>query len=165
LSNQAFASFLGGPTPAGTTYLTGGLPAAGREIEAAQTRFSNNARGLARMMEHWQRQNNAPLKSFQLERMSIEFLSSWPHSQRRFYYHDWMVRDFLAHVCSRSGGSIIMPGTSEVVSLGDEWTSKSLTALSNAIKACSAERLSENTAAGEAWYEIFGPPWKSPSYK
>ncbi|KRR12394.1 hypothetical protein [Bradyrhizobium valentinum] len=66
------------------------------------------------MMKQWQRENNVSLKSFQLERLSVEFLSNWESNQRDHFWYDWMVRDFLGYLigrantfgCTHTGGDL-----------------------------------------------------------
>lgn len=74
-----------------------------------------NTRALARMMKQWQREQNVPLKSFQLERLSAEFLVTWDSNQRDHFWYDWMVRDFFAYLIRRANTFVYMPGTNESV--------------------------------------------------
>jgi SMODS domain-containing protein len=115
-----------------------------------------NTRALARMMKHWQRENNVPLKSFQIERLAVEFLATWDHRQGDHFWYDWMVRDFLAYLCSRANTFICMPGTNEMVWLGSEWLSRAQTAYGRALKACEHEGGNFEILAGEQWQFIFG---------
>jgi hypothetical protein len=99
------------------------------EIEASDSRRSKNTRKLVRMAKCWQRENNAwTLKSFQLERLAIQFLDQWEYSHHDEFYHDWMVRDFFAFLTTQANRWIVMPGNGEVVSLGAEWLSRAQSA-------------------------------------
>jgi hypothetical protein len=90
------------------------------DLNASDIRWNGNTRALARLMKRWQRECNVPLKSFQLERLAVEFLQVWPYSCQNVFYYDWMVRDFFAYLISRANGCIIMPGTGETIWLGSD---------------------------------------------
>ena len=49
-----------------------------------------------------------------------------------------------------------MPGTGEVISVGDEWMSKAVSPYDRAIKACVYEYDNEEYLAGIEWQKIFG---------
>jgi Second Messenger Oligonucleotide or Dinucleotide Synthetase domain len=131
------------------------------EAEAANLSWSDimsngNARRLARVAKGWQAACNVPLKSFQIERLVVEFLSTYSYSREDLFYYDWMVRDFLGHLVGRAGGFLLMPGTGEVVSLGNDWLSRAQTAHKYAVRACEYERESLEVPAGQDWQRIFG---------
>ena len=125
------------------------------ELERSDEANGGVTRQLVRMMKQWQRYCAIPLKSFVIERMAIEFLQTWPYT-RSFFWYDWLIRDFLAHLVSRANGGIIMPGTGQWVGLGDAWASKARTAHAAAVRACDYERDNENVLAGLEWQAIFG---------
>jgi len=137
-------------------YITSTAEAEAADLAASNSRWNGNTRALARMIKQWQRERNVPLKSFQLERLVIEFLQVWSYSYQDVFYYDWMVRDFLAYLTWRANTYIVMPGTGEQVSLGSEWLSRAQTASRYAITACIYERDNCETPAGQAWQEIFG---------
>lgn len=119
--------------------------------------WNGNLRALIRMMKQWQRECNVPLKSFQFERLAIEFLQNWPDSNTRdVFWYDWMVRDFLGYLIGRANGYLFMPGSGEYVTLGSEWLSRAQTAYRYAVRACDYERDDNETLAGGDWQQIFG---------
>jgi hypothetical protein len=126
------------------------------DLAASDSRWNGNTRALTRMMKQWQRERNVPLKSFQLERLAIEFLQAWSFSHQDVFYYDWMVRDFLAYLILRANTCIVMPGTGEHMWLGNEWLSRAQTAYRYAVTACNYERDNYETLAGQSWQEIFG---------
>lgn len=127
------------------------------EIEASDSRRSQNTRKLVRLVKCWQRENNAwTLKSFQLERLAIQFLEQWEYCHNDEFYHDWMVRDFFAFLTTQANRWIVMPGNGEVVGLGDDWLSRAQSAHKRAIDACEYERDNYEALAGVEWQRIFG---------
>jgi len=126
------------------------------DLNSSDTRWNGNTRALARMMKGWQRECNVPMKSFQLERLAVEFLQVWPYSYHDAFYYDWMVRDFLAYLINRANDHIIMPRTGEFVWLGSDWLTRAQTAHRHAVSACDNERDSREVSAGYEWQNIFG---------
>lgn len=124
-------------------------------LNASDTANAGATRRLIRMVKQWQRHCEVPIKSFQLERIAIEFLSWWPYS-RDLFWVDWMMKDFFAYLVSRAGGQVIMPGTGGAAQLGDAWVSKARSAQAAAVRAFDYERDNENILAGFEWQSIFG---------
>lgn len=140
----------------GGRYMTSTAEAEAADLAAADTLYNGNVRALARMMKHWQREWNVPLKSFQIERLAVEFLRGWHANTRGLFWYDWMIRDFLAFLQGRADGIIWMPGTGEQISLGRDWLFKAQSAHAHAITACAHEQANNEELAGQAWQEIFG---------
>jgi hypothetical protein len=140
----------------GGRYITSTAEAEQADLAASDTYCIGNTRALARMMKQWQRELNVPLKSFQLERLAVEFLVSWQNNQRDHFWYDWMVRDFLAYLIGRANTHIFMPGTGEVVWLGNEWLFKAQTAYRHSSMACEHEHANNEIQAGQEWQAIFG---------
>ena len=140
----------------GGRYITSTAEAEEKALSASDTYCLGNTRALARMMKQWQREQNVPLKSFQLDRLAVEFLAIWSYNQRDHFWYDWMVRDFFAYLIGRANTHIFMPGTNEAIWLGDEWLVKAQRAHNHAVTACEYEQLNFGILAGQEWQSIFG---------
>jgi hypothetical protein len=129
-----------------------------RELIASDLKWNGNTRALAQMLKQWQREQNAPLKSFVLERLALHFLAQWSHSHQDVFYYDWMIRDFFAWLLQYVNGTITitMPTTREVIPLGSEWQVRAQRAHTNAVSACEHEYGNRGALAGEDWQKIFG---------
>ena len=126
-------------------------------LTAEDARMRGNIRKLARIFKQWQRECSVPLKSFQIERMLIEFLPQVGYGMANEFWFDWMVRDCLANFIGRANGYLLMPGVAnEFEALGDEWLSKAETAHARAVKACDYERENDGVMAGIEWQKLFG---------
>ena len=109
------------------------------------------------MLKTWQRVCNLPLKSFVLELLSIDFLTTYQYATNSSMYYDWMVRDFLAWLLAKSAWhGVYVPGTYEYVSIGDAWRSRAQSASERAQQACYYEANSMPYNAGGEWQNIFG---------
>ncbi len=95
-------------------------------------------------------------KSFWIELLAVEFIAGWEYAGNGPVYYDWMIRDFFTFLCKKANGFVLVPGTQEIVSLGDNWLSKAQTACSRAKEACEYEAQGYHYAAGGEWHEIFG---------
>lgn len=142
-------------TKEGGSYVTADYIAESDAVKASNYNTNGQTRELVRMMKKWQEHCSVPIKSFWIELIAIEFLGGWEHKGKTSLYHDYMVRDFLAHLKGKRFGYLVAPGTGEVMSIGDAWHSKADSAHGRAVKACSLEG-SDADAAGDEWQKIFG---------
>lgn len=142
-------------TDKGGRYKRADYQAEANQIQTSNTASNGNTRDLIRMMKAWQGYCAVPIKSFWLEIIAVEFLSSWANRGKSKVWYDWMVRDFLSHLKGRRFATIYAPGTNEAMSIGEDWYSKASTAYDRAVKACNLEGTDAN-AAGDEWQKIFG---------
>ncbi len=108
------------------------------------------------MMKRWQDECSVPMKSFWLELLAVNFLSTWQYRTNGTMYYDWMVRDFLQYIVGHANNYLFVPGTFEALALGDAWKSRAETAYNRAVKACEYEAARHGYSAGAEWQKIFG---------
>lgn len=125
-------------------------------VKKSNTATSENTRELIRMMKAWQGCCSVPVKSFWIEILAVEFLSTWEYAGKSRVYYDWMVRDFLKYLVGKANSYLFVPGTYELIFIGDAWKSRADTAHSRAIKACEYESENDSVMAGIEWQKIFG---------
>lgn len=131
-------------------------------IQAADDRNSHNVRQLIRMLKCWQAWCSVPIKSFYLELLAIDFLDQWQWRNYSYFFYDWMCRDFFKWMIAKANTSVWLPGTYEMLWLGDAWKSRAESAYSRASKACDFEQINDMANAGDEWQKIFGtdiPKW------
>jgi hypothetical protein len=124
-------------------------------LEVSDVANGGATRRLVRILKQWQRHCDVPIKSFQLEHLTVEFLRDWPYS-RDLFWIDWMIRDFFAYLLSRENGFLTMPGTFALVTLGSDWAAKARTARATADRAFDLERDNQDGMAGLEWQSLFG---------
>lgn len=132
------------------------------QIERLDRSKNGNVRAVAQMAKVWKRFCNVPIKSYQLEQLVVEFLTSYQYAENNYYWYDWFFRDFFIFLCGKANSYIIIPGTGEVVNLGDAWLSRAQTARDRAALACTYEYNDLVGTAGDEWQKIFGnriPIW------
>lgn len=137
------------------SYQTADYLAEHDKVKASNDASGGQTRELIRMMKKWQEYCAVPMKSFWIELLAVEFLDTWEHKGKSRLYHDFMVRDFLAHLKSKKSSYVLAPGTFEILWLGDAWYSKADTAHARSVKACNHE-VTDAGAAGDEWRKIFG---------
>src|SRR3546814_7841172 len=52
------------------------------------------------------------------------FMLQYAYREYDYYWYDWYFRDFFAFLCGKAWASLVIPGTQEVVNLGDAWRSE-----------------------------------------
>ena len=126
------------------------------QIKSSSNLTNGNTRNLIRMMKCWQGNCNVPLKSFCLELLVVDFLSSYGYKDKGTTFYDWMTRDFFKFLLGKVNGWVIIPGTYKFIDLGDTWKSKAESAYNRASKATQYEADNMPYTAGEEWQKIFG---------
>ncbi|MBK9160389.1 MAG: nucleotidyltransferase [Nitrosomonadales bacterium] len=125
-------------------------------LETADMTNAGNLRPLIRMLKAWQAYCSVPIKSFHLELLAAEFIAQSPWRLNSWFYFDWIIRDFFYFIYHRANGVVLVPGTFEIMSLGNDWQSRVESAYRRALKACSYEYDNRIIEAGDEWQKIFG---------
>lgn len=125
-------------------------------IATTNDNCNGNLRPLIMMMKAWQAHCDVPLKSFCIELVAADFLQQSPWGKHSYFWYDWIMRDFFAYLYSKANQYVFVPGTHEMIWLGDAWQSRAETAYNRAVKACDYEKENWINLAGEEWQKIFG---------
>jgi hypothetical protein len=125
-------------------------------IDASDKVASGNTRPMARMLKTWKRECSVPLKSYQIEQLVAEFMRTYVYREHDFFWYDWFMRDFFIFLCEKAWSQMVIPGTGDVVNLGNAWHSRAVSARDRALKACQYEYNNWTIVAGEEWQKIFG---------
>ena len=143
-------------TNSGGTFTTTDPVAEKESILYSHNENNNNLRQIIKMLKTWQYQCNVPLKSFYLELLATDFLRLCEWRKNGYFYYDWIFRDFFKYLKTQANGYIIVPGTYELINIGDAWKSRCDTAYDRVLKACDFEKEDYVFLAGEEWQKIFG---------
>jgi len=128
-----------------------------KAIADSDNAYAGNTRHLVRMMKKWQENCNVPLKSFWIELLATDFISSWQYHGKSSVYYDWMVRDFFYYlVNTKANGYVIVPGTYEIIWIGSDWKSRAESAYDRAVKGVAYEAENKDFDAWWEWKNIFG---------
>lgn len=125
-------------------------------LDNADMVANRNCRPLIQIVKAWKYHCNVPIKSFHVEQLVREFVTTYAHRDQDYFYYDWFVRDFLSFLCGKRHALIYAPASNEMVGIGDDWYSRAVTAYERAVKACENEREDYIVLAGEEWQKLFG---------
>lgn len=125
-------------------------------LNTADMGSAGNTRRLIRMIKAWKHVRNVPIKAFQIELLVTEFMAGYGNRENDFYWFDWFVRDFFAFLRGRANRFAWVPGTNELVFLGDAWLPATERAYSASLAACANEYVDLVAAAGDEWQKVFG---------
>lgn len=126
-------------------------------VKTSNDATSGNTRDLIRMLKRWQEDCSVPIKSFILELLAVKFLETWEYRGKSSEYYDYLCRDFFKWLAAKGAYDyVLVPGTFEILYLGDSWKTKAESARDRAAKATQNEAASLPCAAGEEWQKIFG---------
>lgn len=126
-------------------------------LDGADAAGNDNCRPLIQIIKAWKAHCNVPIKSFHIEQLVAEFIRNYQYRQQSYFYYDWFVRDFLRFLIGQRHARIHAPASNEMISIGDDWYSRALTAYERAVEACEHEYQDRIIMAGEEWQKLFGP--------
>jgi hypothetical protein len=132
------------------------------ELQYADSVSAGKATDLVKMLKAWKRDCSVDIKSISLEVFVCAFVTQWQYRLQTVFYYDWMVRDFFEFMLRYSDrGWTKVPGTEEIIQLGDAWVSKAQSAYDRAVKACEYERRDLGNSAALEWQKIFGDQFEA----
>lgn len=125
-------------------------------IEDVDARTNGNTRALTKMIKLWKRERNVSIKSFIIELLVAEFMSTYSNATYSYLWYDYFVRDFFRFLTTQAWRRFAVPGTNDFVDIGADWLTKAETALQAALRACNWEYHDYDVTAGQEWQTIFG---------
>lgn len=125
-----------------------------KNIDASSV-ATKKTRSLIRMMKAWVKNCGAPLKSFVLEILVVDYLRE-RHSNNVTVEYPELVRDFFDFLKSKKHGSIYLPASGTYMNLGEDWYSRAETAYNRAIKAIEYEEADKMRDSSLEWKKVFG---------
>lgn len=121
---------------------------------SSSNKRTGNTLDLIRICKKWVEYCNVPVKSFVIELLTVEFLNTLDESSRKRGFAN-LVADFLKHFLGKVNG-VIISATGEVISLADEWESRTTSAHQRAIKAIEYSEVGKVEEAADEWKKLFG---------
>ena len=134
-------------------------------IQLADSISSGSARALIKYIKGWKRYKGVKIKSIAIEVIATQFIEQWRHLNDSntimspFWWHDWMVRDFFFYLLNFD--RVIIPGLSEIIPIGENWTAACIEAYREAVSACEYEHRDMPINAETHWKKIFGSAFPS----
>lgn len=119
---------------------------------------NNNLKALCRMMRIWKAVNNVPISGMLIDTLAYNFIDSWPHKEKSYLYHDYLVRDFTKYLSEyeKTQDRWNAPGSGSWVRRTGNFESKAAIAYDKSLTAISHETNNRQWSAAQTWREIFG---------
>ena len=131
------------------------------EIEAVRSRnilVNGNLKALCRMMRVWRDHNSAPMSGALIDTLAYQFIETWAHRDKSFFYHDYMARDFLAFMSDQDSEQAHwrMPGSGSYVYRTGAFGYKAKVDHKFAVEACNLLEEAQGSIRRLKWRTVFG---------
>lgn len=138
------------------------------EIEAIRTR-NNECNGnlvrLCRMMRAWKRAWSVPIGGLLIDTLAYQFIGSWQHREKSFFYYDFMCRDFFNYMKGQDKEQEYWraPGSHQYVDGKGLFQSKAGRCYNISLEAIEHETANPKRewSAKQKWRKIFGTAFPS----
>lgn len=132
------------------------------EMNAFSTRNSVTANGnlkaIGRMARIWRDKHTVPMSGMLIDTLAYQFIADWPHKDKSYLYHDYLVRDFLLYLSNIDSSQLYWraPGSGSYVWKKGNFQNKAKAAYELALSAIDHEANKYPATARNKWREIFG---------
>lgn len=130
-----------------------------RLLDDTDVNSGGKATDLILMLKLWRHHHDVPISSFAIECLAVEFVQSWIYRGQSALFYDWMMRDFFFWMVAQAGRHLTIPGSHELVSLGDDWVEHAERAYFSAAQGSDFERDNRDDRALTCWRQVFGPSY------
>lgn len=119
---------------------------------------NNNLKAICRMARIWKDYHSVPISGMLIDTLAYAFIASWPHRDKSYLYHDFLVRDFFEYLSNidRDQEWWRAPGSGSWVRKIGNFQSKAKIAYSYALEAIAAETAGRSWSCTNNWQNIFG---------
>lgn len=119
---------------------------------------NGNLKAICRMMRLWRDRHVVPISGMLIDTLAYQFIADWPHRDKSFLYHDYLVRDFLRYLSNRDTSQSYWraPGSDSYVMKGGNFQRQAAQSYHDAVAAISHEVAGRPSTARNKWREIFG---------
>ena len=132
------------------------------EMSAFSARDSATANGnlkaICRMARIWKSYCGVPISGMLIDTFAYNFIASWPHRDKSFMYHDYLVRDFMEYLSKidRTQTYWLAPGSNSYVYKKGDFQTPAANAHRNAVEGVRCDVAKLDWAYTQAWRKIFG---------
>jgi hypothetical protein len=133
-----------------------------KAIRDGDALWNKNLKRLCRMARAWRYYCSVPIGGLLLDTLAYDFLESWNYKDKSYAYYDWMIRDFLYFLKSRSESQQywLAPGSGYRVFREGKFEYKALLSYNIAVSAVEHEAAEQDYTATTEWQKIFGSRFK-----
>jgi hypothetical protein len=129
-----------------------------KAIREANDLWNKNLKRLCRMARAWKDHWSVPIGGILIDTLAYDFMEQWSHKDKSFLYYDWMVRDFMQFLATRSSTQEywLAMGSGKRVYREGAFEHKALRCYNIAKGAVQFEAEEKDWSATQKWREIFG---------
>lgn len=113
---------------------------------------------LGRMVREWRNWNSASMSGMLIDTLAYQFMETWAHRDKSFFYHDFMTRDFFNFLANQPTSQTYWraPGSGSWV-YGSGFQYKARQAELRALEAIAHQNKNEDWSAKQRYRAIYGP--------
>ena len=118
---------------------------------------NGNLKAICRMARIWRDRHDVPMSGMLIDTLAYQFIADWPHRDKSYLYHDYLVRDFMLFLSGIDTSQTYWraPGSGSYVYKKGNFQKQAATSYQDALSAISHEAERPATARNK-WREIFG---------
>lgn len=119
---------------------------------------NGNLKAIGRIARIWRDKHNVPMSGMLIDTLAYQFIADWPHRDKSYLYHDYLVRDFLLYLSKIDTSQQYWraPGSGSFVWKKGNFQTKAKASYEVALSAIGHEANQRPLTARNKWREIFG---------
>lgn len=119
---------------------------------------NGNLKAIARMARIWRDKHSVPMSGMLIDTLAYQFIVDWPHRDKSYLYHDYLVRDFLLYLANIDTSQQYWraPGSGSSVWKTGNFQTKAKASYQLALSAIDHDANQRPSTARNKWREIFG---------
>ncbi|MFF8802364.1 MULTISPECIES: nucleotidyltransferase [unclassified Methylobacterium] len=136
-----------------------------KEMQAFALRNScvsnGNLKAICRMARIWRDYNSVPISGMLIDTLAFQFIAGWPHRDKSYLYHDFLVRDFLLYLAQTDLKQTYWraPGSGSYVPKKGIFQRQAYSSYEVVLSAIAYEASNRPLTARNKWREVFGPTY------
>ncbi len=119
---------------------------------------NGNLKAIGRMARIWRDKHSVPMSGMLIDTLAYQFIVDWPHRDKSYLYHDYLVRDFLLYLSNIDSSQQYWraPGSGSFVWKTGNFQMKAKASYQFALSAIDHEANQRPSTARNKWRDIFG---------
>jgi len=113
---------------------------------------------LSRMVRAWRDTNNVSMSGMLIDTLAYQFIDTWAHRDKSYFYYDFLTRDFFNFLAGLSTQQTywLAPGSGSYVYRSDVFQYKARSAELRALEALEYQRNNHDWSARQKYRDIYG---------
>lgn len=127
-------------------------------IDSRSALTNKNLKYLGRMMRVWARHCAVPISGMLIDTLAYQFIETYAHRDKSFFYHDFMARDFFNYLSKQDQNQTVWraPGSGSHVHRKGVFEYKARSAYLRSTEAIQYNDDNHQWSRRQKWREVFG---------